>query len=65
VTLTILLGWRERDLQKVAAVRPRSRIANYLADPVFRAALPMRAEQDMAAGPHATSGGGLNPRHVG
>jgi isopentenyl diphosphate isomerase/L-lactate dehydrogenase-like FMN-dependent dehydrogenase len=51
VTLdTCLLGWRERDLQ--LAWLPFAHglgIANYLTDPVFRAALPVPPEKDLAA----------------
>src|SRR5262249_37245829 len=55
VTLdTYLLGWRERDLQ--LAWLPFAHglgVANYLSDPVFRAALPSPPEQDpMAAARH-------------
>jgi isopentenyl diphosphate isomerase/L-lactate dehydrogenase-like FMN-dependent dehydrogenase len=50
VTLdTYLLGWRERDLQP--AWLPFAHglgLANYLTDPVFRAALPVPPEQDPA-----------------
>ena len=51
VTLdTWLLGWRPRDLQQ--AYLPFLQgvgIANYLADPVFRASLPAPPEQDLQA----------------
>ena len=51
VTLdTWLLGWRPRDLQQ--AYLPFLQgvgIANYLADPVFRAALPAPPEEDLQA----------------
>jgi lactate 2-monooxygenase len=48
VTLdTWLLGWRPRDLQQGYLPFLRSvGIANYLADPVFRAALPAPPEED-------------------
>src|SRR5205823_1977100 len=43
VTLdTYLLGWRERDLQRAYLPFLRGEgLANYLSDPVFRAALPI------------------------
>jgi isopentenyl diphosphate isomerase/L-lactate dehydrogenase-like FMN-dependent dehydrogenase len=51
VTLdTYLYGWRERDLQQ--AWLPFAHglgIANYLTDPIFRAALPAPPEKDLAA----------------
>jgi isopentenyl diphosphate isomerase/L-lactate dehydrogenase-like FMN-dependent dehydrogenase len=48
VTLdTYLLGWRERDLQRGYLPFLQGRgIANYLSDPVFRAALPAPPEKD-------------------
>jgi lactate 2-monooxygenase len=48
VTLdTYLLGWRERDLQKAYLPFLQGQgIANYLSDPVFRAALPTPPEKD-------------------
>jgi isopentenyl diphosphate isomerase/L-lactate dehydrogenase-like FMN-dependent dehydrogenase len=51
VTLdTYLLGWRERDLQQAWLPFAHGQgIANYLTDPVFRAALPAPPEQDPAA----------------
>jgi isopentenyl diphosphate isomerase/L-lactate dehydrogenase-like FMN-dependent dehydrogenase len=51
VTLdTFLLGWRERDLQQAWLPFAQGQgIANYLTDPVFRAALPAPPEQDPAA----------------
>jgi isopentenyl diphosphate isomerase/L-lactate dehydrogenase-like FMN-dependent dehydrogenase len=51
VTLdTYLLGWRERDLQLAWLPFAHGQgIANYLTDPVFRAALPAPPEQDPAA----------------
>jgi isopentenyl diphosphate isomerase/L-lactate dehydrogenase-like FMN-dependent dehydrogenase len=51
VTLdTYLLGWRERDLQLAWLPFAQCQgIANYLTDPVFRAALPAPAEQDPAS----------------
>jgi isopentenyl diphosphate isomerase/L-lactate dehydrogenase-like FMN-dependent dehydrogenase len=51
VTLdTYLLGWRERDLQLgwLPFLRGQG-LANYLSDPVFRAALPAPPEQDPPA----------------
>jgi isopentenyl diphosphate isomerase/L-lactate dehydrogenase-like FMN-dependent dehydrogenase len=48
VTLdTYLLGWRERDLQLgwLPFIRGQG-MANYVSDPVFRAALPVPPEQD-------------------
>jgi isopentenyl diphosphate isomerase/L-lactate dehydrogenase-like FMN-dependent dehydrogenase len=51
VTLdTFLLGWRERDLQLAWLPFAHGQgIANYLTDAVFRAALPVPPEQDLAA----------------
>jgi isopentenyl diphosphate isomerase/L-lactate dehydrogenase-like FMN-dependent dehydrogenase len=51
VTLdTYLLGWRERDLQHAWLPFAHGQgIANYLTDPVFRAALPAPPERDPAA----------------
>jgi isopentenyl diphosphate isomerase/L-lactate dehydrogenase-like FMN-dependent dehydrogenase len=51
VTLdTYLLGWRERDLQQAWLPFAQGQgIANYLTDPVFRAALPAPPERDPAA----------------
>jgi isopentenyl diphosphate isomerase/L-lactate dehydrogenase-like FMN-dependent dehydrogenase len=51
VTLdTYLLGWRERDLQLAWLPFAHGQgIANYLTDPVFRAALPAPPEQDPTA----------------
>jgi isopentenyl diphosphate isomerase/L-lactate dehydrogenase-like FMN-dependent dehydrogenase len=51
VTLdTYLLGWRERDLQMAWLPFAQGKgIANYLSDPVFRAALPAPPERDPAA----------------
>jgi isopentenyl diphosphate isomerase/L-lactate dehydrogenase-like FMN-dependent dehydrogenase len=51
VTLdTYLLGWRERDLQQAWLPFAHGQgIANYLSDPVFRAALPAPPEEDLAA----------------
>jgi isopentenyl diphosphate isomerase/L-lactate dehydrogenase-like FMN-dependent dehydrogenase len=51
VTLdTYLYGWRERDLQLAWLPFAHGQgIANYLTDPVFRAALPKPPEQDPAA----------------
>jgi isopentenyl diphosphate isomerase/L-lactate dehydrogenase-like FMN-dependent dehydrogenase len=51
VTLdTYLLGWRERDLQLAWLPFAHAQgIANYLTDPVFRAALPAPPERDPAA----------------
>jgi lactate 2-monooxygenase len=51
VTLdTYLLGWRERDLQLAWLPFAHGEgIANYLSDPVFRAALPAPPERDPAA----------------
>jgi isopentenyl diphosphate isomerase/L-lactate dehydrogenase-like FMN-dependent dehydrogenase len=51
VTLdTYLYGWRERDLQQAWLPFAQGQgIANYLTDPVFRAALPAPPEQDPAA----------------
>ena len=51
VTLdTYLLGWRERDLQLAWLPFAHGQgIANYLTDPVFRAALPAPPEKDPAA----------------
>jgi isopentenyl diphosphate isomerase/L-lactate dehydrogenase-like FMN-dependent dehydrogenase len=51
VTLdTFLLGWRERDLQQAWLPFAHCQgIANYLTDPVFRAALPAPPEKDPAA----------------
>jgi isopentenyl diphosphate isomerase/L-lactate dehydrogenase-like FMN-dependent dehydrogenase len=51
VTLdTYLLGWRERDLQQAWLPFAHGQgIANYLTDPVFRAALPAPPEKDPAA----------------
>jgi len=51
VTLdTYLLGWRERDLQLAWLPFAHGQgIANYLTDPVFRAALPSPPEQDPAS----------------
>jgi isopentenyl diphosphate isomerase/L-lactate dehydrogenase-like FMN-dependent dehydrogenase len=51
VTLdTFLLGWRERDLQQAWLPFAQGQgIANYLTDPVFRAALPAPPEKDPAA----------------
>ncbi len=51
VTLdTYLYGWRERDLQQAWLPFTHGQgIANYLTDPVFRAALPSPPEQDPAA----------------
>jgi lactate 2-monooxygenase len=48
VTLdTYLLGWRERDLQRAYLPFLRGEgLANYLSDPVFRAALPVPPEVD-------------------
>jgi isopentenyl diphosphate isomerase/L-lactate dehydrogenase-like FMN-dependent dehydrogenase len=45
-----LLGWRERDLQQAWLPFAHGQgIANYLTDPVFRAALPAPPEKDPAA----------------
>jgi lactate 2-monooxygenase len=55
VTLdTYLLGWRERDLQLAWLPFIHGQgVANYLTDPVFRAALPAPPERDpMAAARH-------------
>jgi isopentenyl diphosphate isomerase/L-lactate dehydrogenase-like FMN-dependent dehydrogenase len=51
VTLdTYLLGWRERDLQQAWLPFAHGQgIANYLTDPVFRAALPAPPEKDPGA----------------
>jgi isopentenyl diphosphate isomerase/L-lactate dehydrogenase-like FMN-dependent dehydrogenase len=51
VTLdTFLLGWRERDLQQAWLPFAHGQgLANYLTDPVFRAALPAPPEKDPAA----------------
>jgi isopentenyl diphosphate isomerase/L-lactate dehydrogenase-like FMN-dependent dehydrogenase len=51
VTLdTYLLGWRERDLQMAWLPFAHGKgIANYLTDPVFRAALPAPPERDPSA----------------
>jgi isopentenyl diphosphate isomerase/L-lactate dehydrogenase-like FMN-dependent dehydrogenase len=51
VTLdTYLYGWRERDLQLAWLPFAQGQgIANYLTDPVFRAALPAPPEKDPAA----------------
>jgi isopentenyl diphosphate isomerase/L-lactate dehydrogenase-like FMN-dependent dehydrogenase len=51
VTLdTYLYGWRERDLQQAwLPFAHLQGIANYLTDPVFRAALPEPPERDPAA----------------
>jgi lactate 2-monooxygenase len=51
VTLdTYLLGWRERDLQLAWLPFAQGQgIANYVTDPVFRAALPAPPERDPAA----------------
>jgi isopentenyl diphosphate isomerase/L-lactate dehydrogenase-like FMN-dependent dehydrogenase len=51
VTLdTFLLGWRERDLQLAWLPFAHGQgIANYLTDPVFRAALPAPPEEQPAA----------------
>jgi isopentenyl diphosphate isomerase/L-lactate dehydrogenase-like FMN-dependent dehydrogenase len=51
VTLdTYLLGWRERDLQLAWLPFAHGQgLANYLSDPVFRAALPAPPEQDPQA----------------
>jgi isopentenyl diphosphate isomerase/L-lactate dehydrogenase-like FMN-dependent dehydrogenase len=51
VTLdTYLLGWRERDLHQAWLPFAHGQgIANYLTDPVFRAALPVPPEKDPAA----------------
>jgi isopentenyl diphosphate isomerase/L-lactate dehydrogenase-like FMN-dependent dehydrogenase len=51
VTLdTYLLGWRERDLQQGWLPFAHGQgIANYLTDPVFRAALPVPPEKDLLA----------------
>jgi isopentenyl diphosphate isomerase/L-lactate dehydrogenase-like FMN-dependent dehydrogenase len=51
VTLdTYLLGWRERDLQQAWLPFAHGQgIANYLTDPVFRAALPVPPEQGLPA----------------
>src|SRR5439155_16313197 len=51
VTLdTYLYGWRERDLQQASLpFAPGLGLANYLTDPVFRAALPAPPEKDPAA----------------
>jgi isopentenyl diphosphate isomerase/L-lactate dehydrogenase-like FMN-dependent dehydrogenase len=51
VTLdTYLLGWRERDLQMAWLPFAQGKgIANYLSDPVFRAALPAPPERDPAS----------------
>jgi isopentenyl diphosphate isomerase/L-lactate dehydrogenase-like FMN-dependent dehydrogenase len=51
VTLdTYMLGWRERDLQLAWLPFAHAQgIANYVSDPVFRAALPLPPEQDPAA----------------
>jgi isopentenyl diphosphate isomerase/L-lactate dehydrogenase-like FMN-dependent dehydrogenase len=51
VTLdTYLYGWRERDLQQAWLPFAHGQgIANYLTDPVFRAALPAPPEKDPAA----------------
>jgi isopentenyl diphosphate isomerase/L-lactate dehydrogenase-like FMN-dependent dehydrogenase len=48
VTLdTFVLGWRERDLQLAWLPFLQGQgLANYLSDPVFRAALPVPPEQD-------------------
>jgi isopentenyl diphosphate isomerase/L-lactate dehydrogenase-like FMN-dependent dehydrogenase len=48
VTLdTYMLGWRERDLQRAYLPFMQGQgIANYLTDPVFRAALPIPPEQN-------------------
>jgi isopentenyl diphosphate isomerase/L-lactate dehydrogenase-like FMN-dependent dehydrogenase len=48
VTLdTYLLGWRERDLQRAYLPFLQGEgLANYLSDPVFRAALPAPPEKD-------------------
>jgi isopentenyl diphosphate isomerase/L-lactate dehydrogenase-like FMN-dependent dehydrogenase len=51
VTLdTFLLGWRERDLHQAWLPFAQGQgIANYLTDPVFRAALAAPPEEDLAA----------------
>jgi isopentenyl diphosphate isomerase/L-lactate dehydrogenase-like FMN-dependent dehydrogenase len=47
---TYLLGWRERDLQLAWLPFLHAQgLANYLSDPVFRAALPVPPEQDPRA----------------